>query len=57
MSFGKPGGELMKVDTFKRETQRAELAEIIRGCCLQHSSKIAETILENYFLLKITNGA
>lgn len=53
MSFGEPGGEVVKPKALKREVMRAELAEAIRGCCLQHSAKIADAILDKFDIYKI----
>lgn len=51
-NFSGLGGQEYDAEVIKAETLRSELVELVAGCCLEHSAKIADRILEEY---KITS--
>ena len=43
-----PGGKEYDPELFKEEKLRAQLVELVTECCLEHGSKIADKILQEY---------
>lgn len=46
--MSEPGGIELNPEQFKADTLRADLAQTITLCCLEHAAQIADKILAEY---------
>lgn len=46
------GGTELDGETYRRECLRADIAEVVSSCCLEHSKKIADRLITKFDISK-----
>jgi hypothetical protein len=47
-----PGGEPMNQDQFKQDVLRAQMCEVVRNACIEHSTTVVDQLLLHFNVTK-----